>query len=104
MKTIQSVMRHSDIKLTPDRYGHLFPGSEADAVAKLRFAFCTNEALLATGTQGSTPHTYSRIDRSQGTFSNESGQGDAGANRTAERCAKKFSDNLTRRREGAKSM
>jgi hypothetical protein len=50
VKTIQSVMRHADIKLTLDKYGHLFPGSEADAVAKLRFAFHTNAALLATGT------------------------------------------------------
>lgn len=39
VKTIQSVMRHADIKLTLDRYGHLFPGSEAEAVARLRDAF-----------------------------------------------------------------
>ena len=48
VKTIQSVMRHADIKLTLDRYGHLFPGSEADAVARLRSAFCANEALSAS--------------------------------------------------------
>jgi len=48
VKTIQSVMRHADIKLTLDKYGHLFPGSEADAVARLRFAFHTNAALLAS--------------------------------------------------------
>jgi len=48
VKTIQSVMRHADIKLTLDKYGHLFPGSEADAVAKLRFAFHSNAALLAS--------------------------------------------------------
>jgi integrase len=43
VKTIQSVMRHADIKLTLDRYGHLFPGSEAEAVARLRDAFRTVE-------------------------------------------------------------
>jgi integrase len=48
VKTIQSVMRHADIKLTLDRYGHLFPGSEADAVARLRSAFCANEALMVS--------------------------------------------------------
>jgi hypothetical protein len=36
-------MRHADIKLTLDRYGHLFPGSEAEAVARLRDAFRTVE-------------------------------------------------------------
>lgn len=39
VKTIQSVMRHADIKLTLDRYGHLFAGSEAQAVARLLDAF-----------------------------------------------------------------
>lgn len=34
-KTIQSVMRHKDIKLTLDTYGHLFRSMEADAVAKM---------------------------------------------------------------------
>ena len=31
---VQSVMRHKDIKLTLDTYGHLFPGQEADAVRR----------------------------------------------------------------------
>lgn len=31
-------MRHSDIKLTLDRYGHLFPGAEADAVSRQPFS------------------------------------------------------------------
>ena len=35
-KVVQTVMRHSSITLTMDTYGHLFPGQEADAVAKLR--------------------------------------------------------------------
>ena len=35
-KVVQSVMRHSTITLTMDTYGHLFPGQEADAVARVR--------------------------------------------------------------------
>ena len=31
---VQVVMRHSTITLTIDTYGHLFPGQEADAVAR----------------------------------------------------------------------
>ena len=34
-KTIQTVMRHSNITLTMDLYGHLFPGQVADAIRKL---------------------------------------------------------------------
>ncbi len=34
-KVIQVIMRHSTITLTMDAYGHLFPGQETDAVAKL---------------------------------------------------------------------
>jgi len=50
IKTVQSVMRHSDIKLTLDRYGHLFPGAEADAVSRLRGAFNRSISMQATGT------------------------------------------------------
>lgn len=35
VKVIQSVMRHSSITLTLDTYGHLLPGAEQDAAAKL---------------------------------------------------------------------
>jgi integrase len=35
IKVIQSVMRHSSITLTLDTYGHLMPGAEQDAAAKL---------------------------------------------------------------------
>ena len=35
-KVVQPVMRHSSITLTMDTYGHLFPGQEADAVARMR--------------------------------------------------------------------
>jgi len=34
-KAVQTVMRHSTITLTMDTYGHLFPGQEADAVARM---------------------------------------------------------------------
>ena len=43
-------MRHSDIKLTLDRYGHLFPGSEAAAVERIRSAFTQSVELRQTGT------------------------------------------------------
>ncbi len=48
IKTVQAVMRHSDIRLTMDRYGHLFPGAEADAISRLEEAFV--QPLAATGT------------------------------------------------------
>jgi len=34
-KAVQAVMRHSTITLTMDTYGHLFPGQEAETVARL---------------------------------------------------------------------
>ncbi len=37
--TIQRILRHSDIKLTLQRYGHLFPGAEASAVDLLGSSF-----------------------------------------------------------------
>ena len=48
IKSLLSVMRHSDIKLTLDRYGHLFPGAEADAVARMREAFIQPARLTGT--------------------------------------------------------
>ena len=51
IKTVQSVMRHSTIKLTMDLYGHLYPGSEAAAVSKLRLLFAPEERQRATGTE-----------------------------------------------------
>ena len=51
-KSIQSVMRHSSITLTMDRYGHLIPGQEAETVA--RFANLRGNdqpnVMRATGT------------------------------------------------------
>ncbi len=50
-KVVQAVMRHSSITLTMDTYGHLFPGQEADAVAKLPGMMADEpQALAATGT------------------------------------------------------
>ena len=50
-KAVQSVMRHSSITLTMDTYGHLFPGQEADTVARFADLMETGpEALRATGT------------------------------------------------------
>jgi len=55
-KTVQAIMRHSTITLTMDTYGHLFPGQEADAVAKMPGMFGSGpEALQATGTDFSLP-------------------------------------------------
>jgi integrase len=34
-KVLQTLMGHSSITVTYDRYGHLFPGSEAEAGAAL---------------------------------------------------------------------
>ena len=34
-KVVQTVMRHQSIGLTMDTYGHLFPGSEAEAVGRM---------------------------------------------------------------------
>lgn len=39
LKTIQVIMRHSTITLTLDTYGHLMPGAEPDAIAKLKTMF-----------------------------------------------------------------
>jgi len=56
-KTIQAVMRHSSITLTMDRYGHLFPGQEAEAVARLDTLLIAKPITLsATGTAGKSPN------------------------------------------------
>jgi len=59
IKTVQTIMRHSDIKLTLDRYGHLFPGAESDAVSRMRSAF-TQQPKRATGTSDKTACQHSR--------------------------------------------
>ena len=56
-KAVQAVMRHSTITLTMDCYGHLFPGQEAETVARLP-AMLTDApgVLAATGTDDSHAH------------------------------------------------
>ena len=50
-KSVQSVMRHSAITLTMDTYGHLFPGQEAETVARFPDLLeIVPDALKATGT------------------------------------------------------
>ena len=49
-KLARQYMRHSDIRLTMDRYGHLFPGSEAEAIERIRGAFTQPLELRKTGT------------------------------------------------------
>jgi len=51
IKTVQSIMRHSTIVLTMDRYGHLYEGAESDAVAKVRSSFAS--PIAQTGTNRS---------------------------------------------------
>lgn len=63
-KAIQSVMRHSTITLTMDTYGHLFPGQEAETVARFPVMLGSDpHTMRATGTTGDrsesiTPYTH----------------------------------------------
>jgi len=41
-KAIQTIMRHSTIVLTMDAYGHLFPGQEADSIARVPSLMASN--------------------------------------------------------------
>jgi len=55
-KAVQSVMRHSSITLTMDTYGHLFPGQEAETVARLSGMLTeTPRELRATGSMDAQP-------------------------------------------------
>ena len=54
-KAVQAVMRHSTITLTMDTYGHLFPGTEADAVARLADVLTPPTDNAATGTADAHP-------------------------------------------------
>jgi integrase len=55
VKTVQSIMRHSDIKLTLQTYGHLFPGAEATAIRNLQIPGSGTARMKATGTDGRQP-------------------------------------------------
>ena len=62
-KTVQTIMRHSSITLTMDTYGHLFPGQDADAVAKMPSLFGDDvQALKATGTQDERGQKRGHLD------------------------------------------
>ena len=50
IKTVHAVLRHSDIKLTLQRYGHLYKGAESNAVARIRDAFTQPMTQRKTGT------------------------------------------------------
>jgi len=56
-KTVQSVMRHSTITLTMDCYGHLFPGTEVEAAAKLGAMI---DRAVSETCDGDTPQTAQR--------------------------------------------
>ncbi len=50
-KAVQALMRHSSITLTMDTYGHLFPGQEAETVARFPGMLGGQpQQLRATGT------------------------------------------------------
>jgi len=82
-KVVQTMMRHQAITLTMDTYGHLFPGQESDALARL----CTMmnppadnpTTLAATGTDNTTPHNSERAQRRAQQSPRESGQNGATA-------------------------
>ena len=48
VKAVQGFLGHANISVTLDRYGHLLPGSEAEAAGLL-------EAFLARSAGGSVP-------------------------------------------------
>ncbi|MFN7876065.1 MAG: tyrosine-type recombinase/integrase [Pirellula sp.] len=54
LKSVQFVMRHCNIKITLDRYGHLFLGTEADAVSRLRDVFA-NARKVVGNAEASVP-------------------------------------------------
>ena len=45
-----AIEKMGDIRLTMDRYGHLFPGSEAAAIERIRSVFTQSVELRKTGT------------------------------------------------------
>jgi len=67
VKTVQVIMRHSDIRLTMDKYGHLFPGSEAAAVERMRSVFLQPGAMRKTGTSDQ-PNDRQRKRQQSGIF------------------------------------
>lgn len=76
-KTVQQVMRHQSITLTMDTYGHLFPGQEADAVARMRDMLVEDtdaaEMLRATGTNDPTADRAQQLAQQLGRETERSG-------------------------------
>ena len=65
-KTVQVVLRHSTITLTMDTYGHLFPGQEADAMARFPTMMSNGpDALKATGTDDATERPTTSVVKAQ---------------------------------------
>jgi len=64
-KAIQAVMRHSTITLTMDTYGHLFPGQEAETIARFPNMFSEEpEAMWATGTDDAVARSAAHAQQS----------------------------------------
>lgn len=59
-KTVQTIMRHSTITLTMDTYGHLFPGSEADAVERLPDLCAVHAQYRGDATQNNATQAETR--------------------------------------------
>lgn len=78
-KTIQTVMRHSAITLTMDTYGHLFPGQEAEAVARVQQFFGRSETAeaRATGTTGAQVNAAPSAQQQAQQLGRDLVQGDA---------------------------
>jgi integrase len=67
-KVVQQVMRHSSITLTMDTYGHLFPGQESEAVARLeRYFGPESNSLAVSEAVNAVPETRSAGRSSGGT-------------------------------------
>jgi len=49
-KTIQSIMRHSDINLTMSRYTHIFKSQESEAISKLLHLSQSSKQQKSRGT------------------------------------------------------
>lgn len=59
---VKAVMRHSSITLTIDTYGHLFPGQEAKAVARVEAKMPRHpRSIYETGTDNVAPVGAQRL-------------------------------------------
>ena len=74
-KALQTLLRHSQITLTLDTYGHLLPGEEVEAVGRMA-GFDDDETVAATGTMDPASDRGNAVGNA-GT--QEGGSGRAGA-------------------------